>query len=349
MSSRRPRLARHRQLLVATGAFLAFGTLAATLPASAGEAAPARALAHTAAGPTGKVTWNSGVYSGPSVPENEAFANWRGRRLDAVTLFQGASSASEMSNVKFMASQYAGRSERIVLSSALWPQGSGGTLKRASVGAYDPIFRQLARNLVASGMPRVTLRLGWEFNGDWQPWRVLNRQDAKYFANAWRHIVTTMRAVPGEQFTFEWCPVAINGLLNPLYSWPGSRFVDFFGMSVYNYTPNALRTPPAKRFQQLRTWKYGLNWHVRAARYVRKPVTYPEWGAINRPFSPATSSGDDPYFIAAMFNHFKATQPAYEMYFDVDTFSNFTFYGIHTGSGVNPRSAAMYKRLWGRR
>lgn len=298
--------------------------------------------------PDGTVTWPSGVYSGVTAAQNDLFGTWRGRPLQAVTTFQGSSTADDMAEVTLLGAQYKARKVRLVLSSALWPQDTPGSLTAAAAGAYDAIFTHLATNLVAQGLPATTIRLGWEFNGDWQPWRVLNAQAAKDFAAAWRHVVTAMRAVPGGAFTFDWAPVAINGLQNPALAWPGKDYVDVVGMSLYNYTPHALATPPADRFRQLQTWRYGLNWQVALAKTMAKPVAYPEWGEVNRPLNAPVSSGDDPYFIAAMFQHFAKVHPAYECYFNVDT-TDLTFYGINTYSGQNLRSAAMYKTLWSRR
>jgi hypothetical protein len=351
--------------MVVAAVFVAMGVGVTTLPADAGSDAVASASATAAAVKSvppvspatvaalaarrgDKVTWPSGTYSGLSRGETTEFARWRGGRSAlAVTQFQQSGSRADMANVDGVAYQYAGLASRLVLSTAFWPQNEKGSLALAGKGAYNDVYRNLGKNLVAKGLAYTTLRPGWEFNGDWMPWKVLNRTDARSFQYAWINMVRTMRAVPGSHFTFDWAPVAINGLLNPEYSWPGSAYVDFVGLSVYNYTPKALQTAPAKRFQQLLTWRYGLNWQYRFAVNHRKRVTYPEWAQVNRPFSPAVSSGDDNYFVYYMWSWMRKAKPAYEMYFDVDTL-DFTFYGVATGNGVNPKTGAMYRQLWAR-
>lgn len=360
MSARPARVAVHRKVMAGTAVLLALGVGVATAPAGAGTTSQATAsavvtsqppvspayVAAAAARAHDLVTWPSGAYSGQSRGETNQFAQWRGGRAAlSVTQFQQSGSRLDMANVDGLGQQFGGLRSRMVLSTAFWPQSEKGSLALAGRGDYNAIYRALAANLVAKGLAYTTLRPGWEFNGDFMPWKVLNRTDARSYQYAYINLVRAMRSVPGGHFTFEWSPLAANNLQDPALSWPGSRYVDFIGLSVYNYTPHALQTAPSKRFAQLLNWRYGLKWQYRFALNHRKPVVYSEWGAINRPFNPAVSSGDDPYFIGAMWNWFRKTHPAYENYFDVDNI-DFTFYGIATGSGVNPKSSDLYRRLW---
>lgn len=342
MPSRLHRAALHRKALAGAAVLLALGVGISTVPADA--VAPSTTPAAKVTAAKDLVTWPSGAYSGISIQETSEFGTFRNRPVATTTQFQPSGTRSDMANVDYLAQNHRGRSG-ILLSTAFWPQNEQGSLALAAKGAYDGIYKQLATNLVGKGMGGITLRPGWEFNGDWMPWRVLTPTDAYNFRVTWARYVTAMRSIPGARFKFDWAPVAINGLQNPALAWPGTKYVNFVGMSVYNYTPNALSTAPAKRFQQLKTWRYGLNWQVNFAKTKKLRVTYPEWGQINRPFNPTVSSGDDSYFILAMWYWFRAVKPAYEMYFDVDTV-DFTFYGIATGSGQNPKSSAMYKKLW---
>src|SRR6185436_4990248 len=79
------------------------------------------------------------------------------------------------------------------------------SLERGAAGDYNAHFRQLAENLVKYGLGDAVLRLGWEFNGGWYTWRAKDKTEA--FAEYWRQIVKTMRAVPGaEKLQFCWNP-----------------------------------------------------------------------------------------------------------------------------------------------
>ena len=84
-------------------------------------------------------------------------------------------------------------------------ENDGGSLRQGASGAYDQHFRQLAADLVAKGQGNAILRLGWEFNGDWYPWKA--ETDPAAFAEYWRRIHGVMRSVPGAQgLRFDWNP-----------------------------------------------------------------------------------------------------------------------------------------------
>ena len=76
-------------------------------------------------------------------------------------------------------------------------RGGGGRVRRRIHHAWP------ARSCT-TGEGDAILRLGWEFNGTWYPWSVTNRTDAAHFVGYFRHIVSTMRAVPGADFRFVW-------------------------------------------------------------------------------------------------------------------------------------------------
>ena len=89
---------------------------------------------------------------------------------------------------------------------------------------------------MSDGEANAILRLGWEFNGSWYPWYVADATDAANFDAFWQHIVTTMRAVAGEQFKFLWSASADYGheLHAPRQAYPGNAYVDYVGTDVYD-------------------------------------------------------------------------------------------------------------------
>lgn len=89
-------------------------------------------------------------------------------------------------------------------------QGESGvgepvSLENGASGAYNHYYKTLAENLVKHDLGHAILRLEWEFNGRWFTWCAHKKEAA--FAEYWRQIVTTMRAVPGtERLQFCWNP-----------------------------------------------------------------------------------------------------------------------------------------------
>ena len=55
-----------------------------------------------------------------------------------------------------------------------------------------------------AGSPMPGSRLGFEFNGEWFPWRAA--ADPTAFTDYYRRIVDVMRSVPGQDFKFVWNP-----------------------------------------------------------------------------------------------------------------------------------------------
>ena len=77
------------------------------------------------------------------------------------------------------------------------------------------------------------IRFGWEFNGNWFPWAAQGCASA--FVRYFDDIVTTMRAVPGTHFTFEWNPTRGDlGVGNLSQYYPGNKYVDDVGLDVYD-------------------------------------------------------------------------------------------------------------------
>ena len=82
------------------------------------------------------------------------------------------------------------------------------------------------------------LRIGWEFNQAKYRWYPVGQ--AVSFVEYWRHIVDSMRSVPGAHFRFIWNPsMGDNGqkdlAMGDLAAYyPGDTYVDLVGMDVYD-------------------------------------------------------------------------------------------------------------------
>jgi hypothetical protein len=264
---------------------------------------------------------------------------------------------------------------KLILSVTLLPGGwnrSGPTtgpdagkpvsFTAAAAGDYNSHFKALAENLVKAGLGDSILRLGWEMNGGWYTWRAGNNE--KLFAEYWRQIVTTMRAVPGAQ-DLKYC-------FNPASGWlqfpaeacyPGDDYVDYIGVDLYDqsWAPNTYPLPKDATADDILTrqklaWKellwgnHGLMFWSKFAADHKKPFTIPEWGVCHR--GDGHGGEDNPFFVEQMakFINDPANNVAWHCYFDVTAGD-----GDHLLSPgapgekptVFPQSSAKFKELFG--
>jgi hypothetical protein len=296
----------------------------------------------------GPVSWRSGVFSGYGPFGDRRLARWRRAPVQVATDFTGSDNWGQIEDPAWAIAQW-GRAKgvRPDLSVALWP-ATGGSLADAAAGAYNPHFAALARNLVAGGLARAGLRLGWEFNATWYRWSVATPADAADYAAAWRQIVTAMRSVPGARFSFDWAVNRQPGGVDPALSYPGDAYVTAIGMDVYDWNDSGLTETPSQRWHDLVHKGYGLAWQSRFAGAHHKPIAFPEWALVSYAPKPAVAGGDDPSFIEHMFGWFKSHNVAFEDYFNYDPAASGTYYGIATGNQKFPKAAATYKELYAR-
>ena len=281
-----------------------------------------------------------GVYRGAASPgEVRAYEAWLGRPVYRVHDFLADDDWSKIANPTWWLRTW-GQSPygtRMMYSVPMLPR-TGGTLAQGAAGAYNGYFRQLAQRLVAEGQGAVTLRLGWEFNGDWYRWRVSGvAGGAASYAAYWRQIVATMRSVPGAAFTFDWCTNngSVPSTLNPETAYPGDAYVDYISQDVYDQAYPATRDP-ATRWASIAGRPYGLNWLVGFAARHGKRIAIPEWGLGYN----AYGGGDDPYFVAQMYAFIARTNPAYHVHWEYSVPPRLM-------TGRNPRAAAEFRRLFG--
>ena len=182
---------------------------------------------------------------------------------------------------------------------------------RGADGRYDKYARSLAKNLVRAGFGYSVIRLGQEMNGPWEYDWVGNTVTSRHqWARFFARIVTTMRAVPGAHFLFDWNVNAgyENIPLDEFY--PGNAYVDIVGVDAYDEAP--IRLPPVgspTRWQTLVTEPLGLIDLYKYARQQGKPFSIPEWGTLS-------TSGDDPAYVRAMGRFVATHDVAYQAWFD---------------------------------
>ncbi len=217
-----------------------------------------------------------------------------------------------------------------------------GTLAQGAKGAYNQYFTILGENLVSDHEANAILRLGWEFNGNWFTWSVTSATDASNFVAFWRQIVTTMRAVPGEQFKFLWNP---NGpsptTYAPSQAYPGNAYVDYVGTDVYdNFWGTPFTASAAWAHQISQQW--GLQWLAGFAAEQNKPIAIPEWSDEYR--TDGHGLGDDPAFIDNMADWFVTNDVAFA---NVWTYDSSSTYRNNLLDGTFPKALAKFKEDFG--
>jgi hypothetical protein len=284
-----------------------------------------------------------GAFRGASnVAGIDQFESWTGRPAYRVLDFLADDDWSKISAPWWWADNWAASPyrDRMVYSVPILVD-TGGTLAEGAGGAYNDHYASLARVLVARGQANVTLRLGWEFNGDWYRWRIDVPNGARDYAAYYRQIVRTMRSVPGANFRFDWCTNNGNGgsawNVDPEPAYPGDDYVDFISQDVYDRSWPAT-SDPASRWATIRSRPYGLDWLSAFAAAHDKPIGLPEWGLGYD----ANGGGDDPYFIRKMYDWIGSHRVAYHDYWEYSAQPRLM-------TGVNPRSATAFRATFGTR
>ncbi|MEW2154320.1 glycosyl hydrolase [Streptomyces sp. NPDC007189] len=198
-------------------------------------------------------------------------------------------------------------------------------LRQGAAGAFDQHFRALAERLVALKAPDTVIVLGWEMNGTTYTHRCA--PDPENWKRYWNRIVTTMRAVPGQKFRFDFAPSRGLDAVPWTACYPGDATVDIIGMDSYDQ-------PAGLSFDQQVKEPYGLQQHVDFAKAHGKPISYPEWGLFR--------NGDDAAYMKGMLGWIDAHKPLY------NTLTDYCPHGVWQ-CPENPRSAWIYRTaLYGR-
>lgn len=230
--------------------------------------------------------------------------------LAGVLDYLDASSWATIADPYWLLDRWASTGDRLTLAVPMLP-ASGATLAIGATGAYDGEFRQLAQLLVADGEPTATLVVGWSPLEPGLAWSVTRPgEDAQYVAY-FRHIVDTMRLVPGARFRFAFepgpsGPIGLQpGAMGPGHLYPGNAYVDVIATQIFNRLPTPVG--PASRWAEVAAVPYGPAWVARfAARLHRRLVVT---GLALVPAS-AGGGGDDPAFVRSFFAWARRTHVA---------------------------------------
>ncbi len=167
-------------------------------------------------------------------------------------------------------------------------------IRAGAQGRFDRHFERLAERLVSLGIPDTVIVLGWEMNGVTYTHRCA--PDPENWKVYWKRIVTTMRAVPGQKFKFDFAPNRGADAIGWTRCYPGDDVVDIIGMDSYDQGPG-------RTFDDQITQPYGLQKHVDFAKAHGKEISYPEWGLFRR--------GDNPEYVRRMLKWIEQHKPLY--------------------------------------
>lgn len=192
-------------------------------------------------------------------------------------------------------------------------------LARGAAGRFDQHFRALAERLVELEVPDTVIVLGWEMNGTTYTHRC--GPDPEAWKRYWDRIVTTMRAVPGQKFRFDFTPSRGRDAVPWTQCYPGDETVDIVGMDSYDQ-------PTGLSFGEQVREPYGLQEHVDFAKAHGKPISYPEWGLFR--------NGDNAEYMRRMLAWMDEHRPLY------NTLTDYCPHGVWQCPD-NPRSARVYR------
>ncbi|HEX6245759.1 MAG TPA: glycosyl hydrolase, partial [Polyangiales bacterium] len=271
-----------------------------------------------------------GVYCGNSVDGVRQFETWLGRPVDGILGYTGnASWADYDGSVGWAAGVWAAIDRRVFWSVPLIVNGA--SLAQAGSGAYDEHYRKAAQTLASwrPHEPKLYVRTGWEFNGNWFPW---NAQGAKAadFKAAFRRFVSVFRSV-SDRFLFEWNVNIGDVGMDPESAYPGDDVVDIVGMDFYWQTH--LPTNPQQAWSQIVNQKWGLKWHQDFAKAHGKRTAYSEWGVRY------DNAG---YYVEQAKLWFEQHQVVYQTYWNADN-----DYPGKLSSGQYPATGAAYRTAFG--
>ncbi|MER7577675.1 hypothetical protein [Streptomyces sp. NPDC126514] len=280
-----------------------------------------------------------GVYSGPGeVGETNNFSSWLNRPVEATDYLDPAWTKWNPQALKRWGDwKNAKPGLKFTLGLHLVPE-KGGSLTAGLRGAYDWHFRVLAQQLVSNGLGDSVIRLGYEPNNpNIGPWQGTSNPDG--YKAMYRRAHGILRSVaPNLKFDYN-LAVGTSGKVISFWTlYPGSAYVDIVGLNIYDVWWAHYGATPWQRWNHTLTTKIGVNDHKAFAKYVGKPVSYPEWGLYKKGDFYA-GGGDSTFFIDRMAELVKGAK--YHAYFDL----NWTNHGSKID--MFPQAKARYKERFG--
>ena len=219
-------------------------------------------------------------------------------------------------------------------------------------------FANYAQEVNTLGFKKVTIRLGYEFDGGWNPFgnlNVMSKMPGNYI-KSWQNIVTAMRANdPKHLIKFCWNPTDGNVQIQSASFYPGDAYVDYVGIDEYDFAYNnayPVGTTQPSQAQQEAAWTNvelpRITVYADLARLHHKPLVLGEWGLWQLNDGNHPSGGDNPTYIHKMYDWMcdPKNNVAVACYFEAPSDGDSSLSGIFHPTSF-PNAANMYLKLFG--
>ena len=221
-------------------------------------------------------------------------------------------------------------------------------------------FANYAKEIDAAGFQHVIIRLGYEFDGGWNPFGNLNVMShmPDNYIKAWQNIVTAMRQADTKHVIrgFLWNPTDGNVQIDQFAYYPGDAYVDYVGFDEYDFGYNGdykVSKAQPTQAQQDAAWHDmelpRINRFAALARTHHKRIVIGEWGLWQLNDQSHPSGGDNPSYIQRMHDWMAdPNNHVYlECYFETPSDGDAQLWP-HWGHQTQfPKSAALYRTLFG--
>ena len=221
-------------------------------------------------------------------------------------------------------------------------------------------FANYAKEVDDLGFKSVIIRLGYEFDGGWNPFgnlNVMSNMPGNY-VKSWQNIITAMRKADTKHVIrgFFWNPTDGNVQIDQFAYYPGDDYVDFVGFDEYDFGYNGdykvSKTQPTQA-QQDAAWKDmelpRINRFGDLARKHNKRIVIGEWGLWQLNDKSHPSGGDNPSYIQHMYDWMSdPNNHVYmECYFETPSDGDAQLWDHWNNKTQFPKSAALYQKLFG--
>jgi hypothetical protein len=165
----------------------------------------------------------------------------------------------------------------------------GETWAQAAAGNFDQRWQQSWTNIKkywgSRDPSKLFVRFAHEFSGNWYNWKVTGSDTGNFIA-AWKRMYAIKQSIM-PLASLVWCPndgTSGDLGLNVLDAWPGSAYVDVYGVDTYNHDPWRSGTSLSDFNSFLNNGlgtqnPQGPEAHRRAALALGVPFAVPEWSS----------------------------------------------------------------------
>lgn len=239
-----------------------------------------------------------GIYVGPgNASAAEAVASQLGGRVPYAMDFLPQTSWAALTSPTWLAAHWHGSPFDLVIGVPMLP-ASGGTLAQGASGSFDPEFQVLAQRLVQDGLGDAILMLGYQPDDSGTPWFVASKADATDYVRYWDAIRSTMDAVAGANFLFEW-DAGDGGTspLSPAAMYPGNTAVDMVATDAFDLVGSDPAT--GGHWSSVLHERFGPAWMATFAASHHKPMALAMWGEVT---SSVGGAGDAPAYVSQLLS-----------------------------------------------